>query len=187
MTVNIITAPTAEPVTLEELKAFARIDTDDDDVLVASLGVAAREFVEIATGRALMTQTLELVRPAFPEAGLSIPRSPLQSITAVTYLDRSGDEETLVADTDFFVDIDSAPAMIAPSRYWPAAADRSNAVRIRFVAGYADADAVPQTLKTVICALACHWYDNREPGGSPSEVPYHVKRLINSARLWGHL
>lgn len=40
-----------EPVTLSELKAFARIDQDDDDTLVESLGIAAREFVEQATGR----------------------------------------------------------------------------------------------------------------------------------------
>lgn len=40
-----------EPVTLSELKAFARIDDDHDDDLVASLGIAAREYVETATGR----------------------------------------------------------------------------------------------------------------------------------------
>lgn len=41
----------AEPVTLEELKAFARVDFADDDTLITSLGIAAREFIEQATGR----------------------------------------------------------------------------------------------------------------------------------------
>lgn len=40
-----------EPVSLPELKAFARIDDDSDDSLVTSLGIAAREFIEQATGR----------------------------------------------------------------------------------------------------------------------------------------
>ena len=40
-----------EPVTLPELKAFARIDGDDEDTIVTSLGIAAREYVEQATGR----------------------------------------------------------------------------------------------------------------------------------------
>jgi len=40
-----------EPVSLSELKAFARIDDDSDDSLVESLGIAAREYVEQATGR----------------------------------------------------------------------------------------------------------------------------------------
>lgn len=38
-------------VSLEELKAFARIDGDDDDALIESLGIAAREYVEQATGK----------------------------------------------------------------------------------------------------------------------------------------
>lgn len=40
-----------EPVTLSELKAFARVDGNTDDTLVTSLGIAAREFVEQATGQ----------------------------------------------------------------------------------------------------------------------------------------
>lgn len=43
----------AEPVSLSDLKAFARIDTDADDALVESLGTAATAFVVQATGRAL--------------------------------------------------------------------------------------------------------------------------------------
>lgn len=38
-------------VTLQELKDFARIDHDDDDALVTSLGTAAKEYVETATGK----------------------------------------------------------------------------------------------------------------------------------------
>ena len=50
-----------EPVTLEELKLFARIDHDDDDDVLTSLGVAAREFVERATGRCYTGEEAEEV------------------------------------------------------------------------------------------------------------------------------
>lgn len=40
-----------EPVSLSELKNWARVDHEEDDDLIASLGVAAREYVEQATGR----------------------------------------------------------------------------------------------------------------------------------------
>lgn len=40
-----------EPVTLSELKAWTRVDHDDEDDELEALGIAAREFVEQATGR----------------------------------------------------------------------------------------------------------------------------------------
>jgi uncharacterized phage protein (predicted DNA packaging) len=40
-----------EIVTLSELKAWARVDSDDDDALLEALGSAAAEFVAQATGR----------------------------------------------------------------------------------------------------------------------------------------
>lgn len=190
MSIIVIEAPTEEPVSLDELKAFARVDHDDDDALLTSLGIAAREFVETTTGRALMTQTLEMVTPTFPLDTLRLPRFPVQSIESFTYLDRSGDQETLVENTDYFVDTDTVPPMLQSARYWPAVADRSNSVRVRFVAGYDSADKVPQTIKTVICALAAHWYESREPvviGAAVNEVPFHVKRILSTTRNWGHV
>ncbi|MCT8992049.1 head-tail connector protein [Chelativorans sp. SCAU2101] len=41
----------AEPVTLEELKAFARVDFDDDDATLTTMLAAAVEFIEQATGK----------------------------------------------------------------------------------------------------------------------------------------
>lgn len=40
-----------EPVSLSELKAWARVDHEEDDTLIEGLGIAAREYVETATGR----------------------------------------------------------------------------------------------------------------------------------------
>lgn len=93
----------AEPVTLEELKAFARVDSADDDTLITSLGIAAREFIEQATGK----------------------------------------------------DYSSAEAV------------------------------VPEKAKIAIQALACHWYEAREPivvGASVARVPLHVRSLIAQLR-----
>lgn len=189
MTIKIITQPTSEPVTLEELKEFARVDFDDDDNLLNGLIKTAREYVENATGRACVKQTLEEIRGHFPMCGMSLPRYPVQSIESVKYLNIDGDEETLQDDVDYYLDIDSNPAVLSPARFWPATAHRTNAVRVRYIAG-GEVEDVPQAFKTVICSLASHWYEQREPvtiGVGSNEVPYHVTRLINSIKYWGSL
>lgn len=65
MPVRLITAPALEPVTLQEAKNQLRLETADDDVLVAALVKAARERVEEDTSRGLVTQTWELVQNSF--------------------------------------------------------------------------------------------------------------------------
>ena len=53
-----------EPVTLEELKGWARVDHEEDDDLIEGLGIAAREFIETATGRTLDEEVPERAKVA---------------------------------------------------------------------------------------------------------------------------
>jgi len=66
MPAQLVTAPAAEPVTLEEAKLNLRVDIDDDDALIASLIVAARVDAETITRRALVTQQWKMVGDRFP-------------------------------------------------------------------------------------------------------------------------
>jgi uncharacterized phiE125 gp8 family phage protein len=65
----ILTAPVAEPLALDEARAFLRADTNDDDELIASLIAAARTHVEALTRRALITQGWRLTLDAWPADG----------------------------------------------------------------------------------------------------------------------
>lgn len=58
--------PSQEPVSLEELKLWCRVDDDTDNALLEELGVAARELIEAAYDRALCTQTLQATYDRFP-------------------------------------------------------------------------------------------------------------------------
>lgn len=62
----LMTPPDEEPVELDLVKQFCRIDIDDDDNLVASLITDARQRCEDVSERALIQQTYKLVLDHFP-------------------------------------------------------------------------------------------------------------------------
>ena len=164
MALKLITAPSTYPVTLAEAKLHCRVDIADDDTLITALITAATEMAEQKTGRAIMTQTLELTLDAFPEA-FELTRVPVQSITSVKYYDTTGAQQTL-SNTLYALDAadDFGFAHISPvyAGVWPDTRDQINAVAVRYVAGYADAASVPQSIKNWILLMVSTMYENRE-------------------------
>lgn len=195
--IKLITAPTVEPITLTEAKDHCRVDGTDDDTLITSLIVAAREYVEGYQNRALITQTWELVLDAWPDGdSIELPLPPLQSVTSLKYKDSAG-AETAWAATNYIVDTDSylGRLVLADDISWPS--DElypAGGIRIRFVAGYPptgsgesiDYDAnVPQKIKQAMLLLVGHWYENREAvaAGSMTEIPLAVNALLSQDRV----
>lgn len=116
------------------------------DPMLSAMIATARQMAEQALRRSLITQTLDLYLDAFPLCAILLP--PAQSITSITYTDTSGAEMLLPAD-QYAADCASQPARIAPAyaTTWPATREQVNAVKVRFVAGYGDASAVPACIK----------------------------------------
>ena len=164
MALKLITAPSTYPVTLAEAKLHCRVDIADDDTLITALITAATEMAEQKTGRAIMTQTLELTLDAFPDA-FELTRVPVQSVTSVKYYDTTGTQQTL-SNTLYALDAadDFGFAHISPvyAGVWPDTRDQINAVAVRYVAGYADAASVPQSIKNWILLMVSTMYENRE-------------------------
>ena len=193
MALEMCAAPEGLPVSVEEAKAFARVEHDADDELFETLVAAARDHVEQAVARTLVQTTYKWTARCFPDL-VHLPRSPLVSVQYVKYRDREGDLHSLVADTDYLIDYAAEPATIEPVRSWPMTGDFPDAVQVRFIAGYAPDDGsppdpagnVPARAKVAIKALAAHWYEQREPVAltQPHEIPYHVARLLNGLKVW---
>ena len=164
MALNLITPASTYPVDLASAKLHCRVDIADDDTLITALITAATEMAEQKTGRAIMTQTLELTLDAFPEA-FELTRVPVQSITSVKYYDTTGAQQTL-SNTLYALDAadDFGFAHISPvyGGTWPTTRDQINAVAVRYVAGYADAASVPQSIKNWILLMVSTMYANRE-------------------------
>ena len=187
MSVRVITAPTTEPVTLTEAKLHLRVDHSTDDNLITALITAAREHVEHVTERSLITQTLELVVDAFPAAEIRLPRPKLISITSVKYDDADGVEQTMDA-ADYTTDTYSEPGWLFPvyGTDWPSTLDAPNAVRVRYVAGYGSASAVPSGIKAWMLVRIGALYKNREELVDGRNVaPSYVDRLLDAYRVYG--
>lgn len=191
MRLTVITAPATEPIMLDEAKLHCRVDLDNDDALIERLIAAAREDVEIKKKRALITQTLELRLDDWPcmrlDRVIDIPRPPLQSVTSVKYLDEDGDERTLDADTYTVSTGTPGRVVLNETESWPTLGSYPDAVRVRFVAGYGDADDVRSQTKAWILLRVAHLYKFRESaisGTIVSSVPF-LDNLL-SGEEWGH-
>ncbi len=190
MSLSLVTGPASEPVTLDQFKTHARIIRDDDDAFSQSCIVAARQYAEAKQRRQLMPATWRLTLDAFPEWYLGIPLPPLQSITSIAYVDDNGATQTLNPSL-YIVDTYREPGLIVPAygQAWPVARFQPNAVTVVFVAGYANAAAVPDATKHAIKLLASHYYENREAvvtGTITGVLPLGVDALLSATHFGGY-
>jgi uncharacterized phiE125 gp8 family phage protein len=186
MTLRSITAPASEPVTLAEAKLHLRVSIATDDALITSLITAARVEAEQQTERSFMPQTWELTLDCFP-CVITLNRPPVTSITSLKYLDTAGVQQTL-SPSLYALDSDSEPARVVPAygQSWPSTQAFINAVRVRYVAGYADAAAVPEAIKDWMKIRVNTLYEFREQilAGLPvAQVPF-VGGLLDPYRIW---
>jgi len=200
--------PATEPVTLDEVRRQCNAVALDEDLAFDLWIAAAREMVEAAANRSLVTQTWRLqlsdwpvitsrdrvllgdCELAFPRrtsesiAAIELPRPPLQSVSSITYYDADGVQQTL-ATSVYQVDADREPAVIVlrPSQSWPTHDYRHNGIAVTYVAGYGAESAVPARAKQAILLLVAHWYRVREAVGTVgSEVALAYQALINSLK-----
>lgn len=180
MTIKLITGPAVEPISLADAKLHLKVDAADDDALIAILIASARLSAEHALGRVLLQQTWEMVIEAFPAAELEIRAAGVLGITAVKYINTAGVETTL-SPAAYALDAESAPAYLLPAAgtAWPATADTTNAVRVRYTAGYGAAAAdVPASIRHWLLLHIGSGYKHRETtaqGATVSALPgrYH--------------
>ena len=165
---RLVTAPTVEPVSLEEAKAQCRIEPSeaDDDEFLTDLIAAAREMVEKDSGRAFTRQTRELQLDAFPVGVIELPRAPLVSVSSVTYVDEAGASQVL-SSALYQVDTRSEPGRVAPAygTSWPATRDVLGAMRIQYLCGLDLTDAaviVPSAAKHAMKLCIAEWNENRQ-------------------------
>ena len=187
MSMVLVTGPTIEPVTLQEVKDHIRVDVADDDALISALITAAREHIDGRDGwlgRAINTQTWDCYFDCFPSSGvIPLPIAPVQSITSIKYIDTDGAQQTLSsADYSLGADLNWSPRVVLGwNKSWPSIRPVQDAVTVRVVAGYS---TVPRPICQALLLLIGHWHEHREAvmEGTFREVPTTVSALLTPYR-----
>ena len=183
MRLKLKTAPTVEPVTLEEAKLHLKVDSGDDNALITALITTARELAERETKRAFITQTWEMILDVAPHI-IEIPKPPLQSAgISIKVLDSVG-EESLVDPDNYMIDASqNSYGRIMPilGSTWPYHRGFASFI-VEFKAGYGNAATdVPEALKQAILMVLGHLYENR---GGEGAVKARVQAIEEARILW---
>jgi uncharacterized phiE125 gp8 family phage protein len=178
---TIVTAPAVEPLSSAETATQVRVPTQGGvyDAELNRLIKAARRIFELRTGRQIINATYDLKLDCFPWGKISIPKSPLSSVTGITYYDSAGDLQTLATSVYKSV-ISREPGEIhlKSGQSWPTAYNEVESVIVRFVAGYgAAASAVPDDVKSTLLLMITDWFEHRMGEG---EVGPAVTSLLTS-------
>ena len=186
MSIAVSSAPSTEPVTLAETKLHIRVDHIEMDAAITAWIAAAREAAEIFSGKQFVDATYVYKLDGFPHSAwfdsrILLPRTPLDSVSSVTYLDTNGDSQTL-ATSVYEVDTSSLPGRIRLkfNQTWPNTQLHPEVVTITFIAGYGAASVVPESIKTAIKMIVDDIYNH--PGWREDATPA-VNANLNAQRL----
>ncbi len=189
---TVSVAPTTEPVTTAEAKAYMRISFATDDAEILSLIKGATTHIERWLGRSLITQT-RISYWTDHERIIKLPYGPIQ-LTAgdvVSVTRKNQDQSTLlVLNSSYYV---QGPTGISekyievfdfsePSKgQYPPEFFGSWDMEIVHVCGYGAASAVPEDIRTAILMTVSTWYENRNDitqGVNLQELPANAMSKI---------
>lgn len=196
---RVVSAPTAEPLSIAQAIAHLRENVDDVDTTDLQAKITeARAIIEDLCGRALAPQLLELATRCFPggypdySRGMpwnefELPMPPVIAIDSITYLDSTGTDQAMAAG-DYRLDFHSQPAVVylPYGSQWPTAQYERNSVRIRYLAGYdlpgnsPDNNPLPPALLAAMKLMLGHLWENREhvTDVKLDEIPMGVHSLL---------
>lgn len=185
-------APTAEPLTVAEVKAHLRLSGNTEDLLLATYLTAARRQMEATLGIAFLTQTWQAIADYqdAPSGGddLLLRGYPLASVSSIAYVDIAGAAQTW-ASANYTVDTAACPGRVYPTYNvdWPSVRDQRKALTVTYVCGYTAATLVPEPLLHALKLLVGHFYEHREATqqGQPIlDVPRAYDALALPFKAW---
>jgi uncharacterized phiE125 gp8 family phage protein len=172
---------------------------DDNDLL--GYLEAAIEHAEDVTGLSIALRTWEIALDNFPQSwpgcaphhhrnGIKLPRSPFISVESFFAPEGGSSDGEFDLGDDYIVDDFSQPPRLLPVTSWPSMTSSTNAIRIRFRAGYRTdsyfdtdydgAQTLPASIRQALLLLVGHFFENRENSVEKalSTIPHGFQTLL---------
>jgi hypothetical protein len=213
--IRLYDSPGPTPVVnLAAAKLHLRVDSTDEDDMIEALVEAATLECEAACNASFAVTSYLMTLPAFPgyspgqfgpdqdgspfparfgsggrpslhPHAILLPVHPARAVESITYIDPSGEEQTL-AEADYIVVTSTSPGFIVPAagKSWPSVGRHPEAVRVTFSAGF---DAVPANITVAIKLLLGSMYEHREDivvGATASMIPRAALHHLGPHRMW---
>ena len=179
---KVIEEPSTEPVTLAELKTFARLDGEDENTLLESFIITARDQIERYLNISLISKKYEIYMDQWNTRDLVMPYSPVISIDSIKEIQEDGTENEV--NTDIYFLLETLPSRIIINDNESMTYSDTRTIgwdRIQYTAGYGTAASdVPDAIKIAIMQYATDIYENRAMN---DDLPIKVKNLINSYKV----
>jgi uncharacterized phiE125 gp8 family phage protein len=181
---NVKTEPTLEPITLAECKEHLRVDHTDDDDLITAYIQAARQKLELETGRAFYTQTRVQRLSQFPttDRRIKLVGCPVQSITHVKYYDNDGTQSTW-SNAEYALRVGEPNWLQLSYNYsWPDNRSDDDEIEIEYTCGKTDVADIEERVKQVIRMTVEYWYDDPDKA-TMARITTAIESLTGNLRI----
>jgi uncharacterized phiE125 gp8 family phage protein len=144
-------------LTVADVKAHSRIDTDSEDAYIQTLLDAAYKYAENYTGRIILPVTETYNLDDF-EPVITLPKAPVSSVISVEYYDT---DDVLQSFTEYYLDLREVEATIQPVTDvdWPDTNQEPENVVITYGVGYS---AIPADIDQAVKLIFGTMYEQRE-------------------------
>ena len=178
--IQVVTEPTQEPLSLQEVKDYLRVEDNTDERTLRPLIETARRWCEEHINRSLLQTTyrqfLDSVAEDYPlQEGMTtgpdlnfyrnyicLSKSPVVSVTHIKTYD-DDDTATTMSATKYYLDNAREPARIVlrNGETFPTALRVANAIEIEYVAGYGSISQIPEPIKVGMLQHIAFMYEQR--------------------------
>lgn len=189
---EILTPSTKTVINLAEMKAFLRVDSDDENAVIEGLIKAAIADFETKTGYIILSQVWALTLDVWPTKQgkdiwwdgvrqgaieqlatgyVSIEMRPFNAVTKVETIVDDGSFVEMLSDDYYSMPNMTEGQLFANRVNFPSPARNQGGIKINFYVGHQTEAKVPFNIKNAVMQLVEHWYE-KEPKDKPLPKAY---------------